>query len=78
VKNAWRDDIAIVRKCDRCNRWDSIDNFDAKVCGRCVERRGRGVRGPASHISVSRGIRITNAGRELLQQWREEERRDLA
>jgi hypothetical protein len=66
--------IAIVRKCVRCKRYESIDNFMplAKVCRPCMDHHWRGGR-IGNTGSRNRSIVITESGRELLRQWREEE-----
>ena len=63
--------IAILRKCVRCKQYESVDNFAplSKLCKPCMRAgTGRlGVRGQ------SRCIVLTESGRELLRQWREDE-----
>lgn len=62
--------IGIVRRCVRCQRWESIDNYgpNAKVCQPCMAGQAR-----VGKRSQIRTLRITPAGRELLAQWRAEE-----
>jgi hypothetical protein len=71
--------IAILRRCARCKQYESIDRFKGlgKVCYPCMRTSGVrriGNRGQAN----ARRIAITESGRELLRQWREEEQASAA
>ncbi len=61
----------ILRKCGRCREWLTIDDYDglAKVCRWCMFSNAPKIIGP----SISRGIVITESGRELLRELRAEE-----
>lgn len=66
-------EIAILRRCVRCKRYESIDNFGefAKVCQPCMYYHIGG--GRIGRGGIPRNIAITESGRRLLAQWRREE-----
>lgn len=70
--------IAILRRCVRCQRYESIDSFEelGKVCKPCMRWRGESRVGNGG--VRMRAIAITESGRELLRQWREEEQAPAA
>jgi len=63
--------IAILRRCRRCNVYQSIDGFTelGKVCRRCIKGKT-----PSGSLGIIRGLVITDSGRELLEEWRAAER----
>jgi hypothetical protein len=71
-------EIAILRRCVRCQRYESIDNYspNAKVCRPCMAwSNGRRLGNLGSR---NRSIRITKLGKEDLERWRAEDREGAA
>lgn len=64
--------VGVFRRCVRCQRYESIDNFQAqaKVCKPCMSYHQARLGNAGSR---NRTIAITESGRELLRQWRDEE-----
>jgi hypothetical protein len=61
-------EIGIVRRCRRCDRWQSIEHFDelGKLCKACCSHKGTANR----RIAHMRGIVLTPKARAYLNEGR--------
>jgi hypothetical protein len=62
--------VGILRQCQRCQRWQSIDLFKplGRVCNECVDTVHRPGRVFVRNVGYARGLVLTEKGKQAINE----------